>query len=412
MAGLSATGFTPKLLAEILADMETVELAEISASLDLQPTALMGVLNGIIAQQLADLWLLATALYNGMDPDQATGDQLASLALLTGTPREAATKTQVDVTANVDAGFSALPGTMFASVVGNPVAQFTNKETVASGGGGNVTTAWEAVNAGAVQCLAGTLTVIAVPLAGWNTVTNAADGVIGSPIETDSSLRTRRVQELQGAGSTTAAAIYSDVLLLMQPPTTTSATVGVTVLYNDTDATDANGLPPHSIEVIADQPGATADDDTALCELILDDKAAGIETYGTDSTVVVDSQGNSQTVYFSRPTDVPIYIELTVVTDPNTFPLDGSTQIKEAIAAYGAAAWQPGSTVYALHTRAQCFGGQVLNGATLFPQIPGVLDVTVFKIDDVDPPVGTTNVTVTVRQKASVSTGDIDVTVV
>lgn len=392
--------------------MEAVELAQISPSLDLQPTALMGVLNGIVAAELADLWLLAAALYNGMDPDQATGDQLASLALLTGTARAAATKTQVvDVEVVVGAGFNAAPGTMFASVVGNPVAQFTNKTEIDSPGGGTVTADWEAVNAGAVQCLSGTLTVIAQPLAGWTSITNPNDGVIGSEIQSDSSLRTTRVQELQGAGSTTAAAIYSDVLLLMQPPTTTSATVGVTVLYNDDDVTDANGLPPHSIEVIADQPGATTADDIALCELILDDKAAGIETYGSDSETVTDSQGNEQTIYFTRPTDVPIYIELTVVTDPNTFPLDGSDQIKEAIAAYGAAAWSPGSTVYALHTRAQAFGGQVYNGAELFPQIPGVLDVTVFLIDDVDPPVGSTNVTIGIRSKASIDTADIDVTV-
>jgi hypothetical protein len=416
MAGLTPTGFDIKTVDQIIDDIQTVELALISPSLDLQPTALIGVINGIFGAALAEVWLLAGALYNGVNPDEASDDQLTSLALIVGTVRQAATQTQViGVVVNVDAGFSALAGTMFATVVGNTVNLFTNKTDVTNPGfvPANVIVDFEAVDTGPIQALAGTLTVIAQPLAGWNTVTNPTDGVIGSPIESDADLRIRRELELEAVGSTTADAIRSDVLRLMQPPTTTSATTGVTVLFNDTDVVDANGLLPHSIEVISDQPGATAADDEALAQLILEDKAAGINTNGTSFEIVQDSRGNSETIRFTRPGTITIYIDMTVLVNPALFPIDGVVQIKASLVAFANEVWQPGADVFALHTKAQAFGGQVISGTIeLTPPIPGVLDVTVFKIDTIAIPVNTGNIVIAIRDKAVLSTGNIAVTVI
>src|SRR5262249_40503415 len=136
MAGITTTGFDVKTVDQILASFEAVELAQISTSLDMQPTALTGVLNGLVAQALSELWLLALSLYNGMNPDRATGDQQTSLALLTGTLRRKASPTEVlAVNVVVGAGFIAQPRTMIASINGNPTAQFTNKALVDNSGG-------------------------------------------------------------------------------------------------------------------------------------------------------------------------------------------------------------------------------------------------------------------------------------
>jgi len=410
--GILSTGFNIKPLSAILADIQAVELSEISTALNIQADSIIGVLNGIVAQAAFDEWQALNALYNGMDPDQATDDQLTSLALITGTAREAATKTQVlQCTLSLNNTFAdAPPGTLVAAVAGNPAAQFTNKTTVSYPGGSppqNVSVDFEALDTGPIQCLSGTLTIIAQPVTGWNSITNPTDGAVGSDIENDASLRIHRNEELSTSGAATAAAIKADVLTQMQPPTTTSETTSVTVLYNDTATTDSNGLPAGSIEVIARQVGATADDDLALATLILNSKSAGIETYGTDNKLVTDPQGNSETVYFTRPTDTDIYIDITVVADPNASPPVSADGVKAALIAYGNLTYQPGVEVYAKALEASVFPS---------PSDPnigvvGVLDVTSFFLDTTPSPVVSVNIPIDVRHVAVLDTSRITVTI-
>lgn len=397
MAGLTPAGFDPKTLADILDSIQAQELAGISPSLNIQPNALIGVLNGIMAAEFDELWQLATAMYVGMNPDESAGDQLTGLALITGTARRDATFTRcIACVANVNAGFFAAAGTMFASVVGSPDVLFTNEIDVSNPSGvpTNEVSNFVATTSGPVQALASTLTVISVPLSGWNTITNPTDGVLGSDIESDPQLRIRRTAELSNAGSSTADAIRADVLEKLPK------TVSCHVYFNDADATDVNGLPGHSIEVIARLPGAIAADDQALADLILDSKAAGIGTYGLSSKVSTDSQGNEETIKFTRPTDVPIYVVMTVLKDPDLFPPDGALQIKEALAGFADAFIGVGDTVYIRHLQAEAF------------TVPGVLDVTIFKIGTAPAPTGVINVPIGVRQIATVDTANIAVTVI
>ena len=59
----------------------------------------------------------------------------------------------------------------------------------------------------------------------------------------------------------------------------------------------------------------TADDNQAVAEQIFASKAAGIGTYGNTSRTVVDDQGTSHTVQFTRPTTLDVYIELEIEVD-------------------------------------------------------------------------------------------------
>lgn len=405
--GLVSTGFNVKPLSAILADMEVVETSLISSNLDVQPTDPIGVMNGIMGQAFSEVWQLAGALYAGMDPDIAANDQLTGLARISGTPRLPASPTVVvGCVVNVNAGFSQAPGTMFASVVNsNNTLQFTNKTTVASVGGGNVTVDFEAVVAGPTQCLAGTLTVIAQAISGWNTITNPADGVLGTDIETDALLRTRRVVDLASPGTATAAAIQSDVMQTLQFPTTTTNTTNCTVIFNDTDSTDSNSLPPHSIEVVAEQLSPTSADDQLLANLIFADKAAGIATHGTSSKTCTDSQGNTEIIYFSRPAAVPLYISVTVkvstaYTGGNA--VSPANTIAQTLIDFAAATYVPGATVYASHALAESF-------------VTGVLSVLFFAID-IAPVTPNTNVQVdlpmTIRQFGQLLGANINVVLV
>ena len=436
--GIVPSGFNIKTQSEILTEMQQVALQEISPNLDLQPPDPIAVLLGIGSGQFSDLWELALALYNGMDPDQATDDQLTSLSLITGTPREPATSTLVNsCTIVVTSAVSFPAGTMFASIAGQPTNVFTNTGDFTTLAAGTVTgVEFVCLQAGPIPCNAGTLTVISVPLSGWSSITNTSKGLTGSNIQTDSSLRQTRQQELEAAGTTSAAAIQAAILREMNPAqspltipfilssgansgpspgsqytnpyTITSQVTGVTVLSNDTNATDGNGLPAHSLEAIAYAGGTqTAEDDAALAALIQSYKSAGISTNPSANTVqiVIDTQGTSEAIHFTRPVAVPIYVSIAVKYTGTLSQSTITEQIQDAIAAFAASNWLPGVEVYALETWAQIFN------TAQYPQLVGVVTYSSAKIDTVSPPVASSDIPITIRQIAVIANKLTDITV-
>lgn len=91
------------------------------------------------------------------------------------------------------------------------------------------------------------------------------------------------------------------------------------------------GRPPKSFEAVVE--GGT---DQAVAEKIWETKPAGIETFGNTSFPVVDSQGDTQIIFFSRPTPIYIWVQvaLTLYTE-ETFPTDGVELVATDINAYG-----------------------------------------------------------------------------
>lgn len=185
----------------------------------------------------------------------------------------------------------------------------------------NVTCALEAENAGEINAYADTLTVIETPVSGWDSFNNDADITPGKNIETDAELRLRRLETLSTSGAATIEAIRSRLLEIDE-------VTDARVFHNITMVTDANGRPPKSIEAVI--VGGT---DAEIAENIWDVAPAGIELTGTESYVITDSQGFDHTIYFSRPTEIDIYVIVNVVTDGD-FPVDGDTAIKQAIVDY------------------------------------------------------------------------------
>lgn len=171
---------------------------------------------------------------------------------------------------------------------------------------------------GETQALEGSLTVIETPIAGLNRVHNPVDAIVGRETETDNQLRIRRKATLQVAGAATLDAIRSQLLNL----------VGVTSVIgfeNKTLLTDIDGRPGKSYEMVV-QGG----DPQEITQNIWDTKPAGIETFGNQSGTAIDSQGVGQLMNWSRPTEVPIYVEVDI-TDLPEFPVTGAALVKQAI---------------------------------------------------------------------------------
>jgi uncharacterized phage protein gp47/JayE len=319
MAGVTPEGFVKKIFTQIQSDMQHFLRAKISKNLQLTEKTGLGNVVNAAASELAELWDVAEHSYNAGDPDKALEASFVALCLLTGTRRRGLKKGVVDTTCNFGGGTVYPAGALVAHVTGFPNNRWVNRAEVDTrAGAGNYPVQFEAETAGAQgTATAGTMTKIAQPLTGWNSVTNANDATPGEDIESLDELATRRVQELQEAGSSTMAGIRTDV----------SKVPGVLQVVSQENKTDyATTLPPHSIRIIVWDGIAPAADDDAIAQAIFDG-AGAVTTVGTQSGTAVDKDGTLVTVNFDRATARLIYVSIDVV---------GSTiGVAEAIVAVG-----------------------------------------------------------------------------
>jgi uncharacterized phage protein gp47/JayE len=382
--GVTPQGFAPMSLQDIKSELEAEFRSRFGAGINLEPESVFGQVVGIFSEREALLWELAQSIYNADRPDSAAGASLDTLAALTGASRLAATKSTVTGTAAGDEG-TVLPAGRVVSVDGSG-ARFVTLEEVTIPASGSVDVACEAEEFGPVPAYAGTLTVIETPVAGWDSFINAADAVVGRDVETDASFRLRREELLRSQGNSALEALRADVLAV-------EGVESCTVFENTTSETDADGMPPHSVEVLV-QGG----DDHAIAEAIWNSVAGGIATHGTSSIVVIDSQGAAREVKFSRPTERQIWVAVNGAKDADRYPADGDEQIKAAIAAAG----------FALQ-----LGDDVVSSA-LYPAVfyvSGVIDVTSILIGFAAQPSSSATLPIGTRERAVFDTARITVAI-
>lgn len=180
---------------------------------------------------------------------------------------------------------------------------------------------FESVDAGAFDIPAGSMTDLVTRTSGLDSVTNDYPGSPGRLRETDAELRLRYVNGVFQLGAGTMPAIRAN--LLANIPGVTAAVV----IANETNATDSAGRPAHSIECVV--KGGL---DAAVAKELFRVKAAGIDTFGTSSQVVLDSEGLSHTTRFSRPQQVYIWVKaVTTLLNEEEFPATGLTVIQRSI---------------------------------------------------------------------------------
>lgn len=387
--GVTSQGFLAKPLstvaAEIDSDLQGIlgKSAGTESDGTIPPAGFAGQLKTLMVDGFAAQWDGQQAIYSSFDPTQAGGAAQDAGCALVGVKRDAAAFSTVTVTC-VGKTLTVLiasrvvtvtgTGSRFLSEVQAVIAAATawagttsyvpgdkrkNANNVyvctvggiSAGSGGPATSAaaivdgtvtwkflgtgdgfvdvlFEAETAGPVGANAGQLATIATPVSGWNAAVNLLDAAVGALLETDTALRVRREQELAAAGNTTPDAIRANILAVNQgsiDPNHTPPTA-CTVFYNKTDNTDANGVPPHSVEVLVQ--GGLPDSDIA--QAIWNSIGAGTQTRGTQSNTVTDSQGNPQIVNWSRPVPVPIYVSGTLFYDGSKWPVSSNAAVVQA----------------------------------------------------------------------------------
>lgn len=326
--GITDAGFVTKRLVDIKAEIEAAYRSAFGAAINLDARSPLGQIVGIHSERESLIWELAEQIYNSRYPDTAEGSSLDNLASISNVFRLPATHSHVVERISGTNG-TVVPVGFVVSVSGNSSSRFA---TIASGTitGGYVDLEVQAESTGAVQAPAGTLTVIETPLSGVSSVTNALDATVGRETETDVQLRIRRKIALNRPGSATVEGIRNAILEVQD-------VIQASVIENDTGVVDSDGRPAHSVECVV-----SGGEDADVAEAIFSSKGAGIETYGTESESVVDDQGLTHTIKFSRPTEVPVYLRITITpnTDANegpVYPDNGDASIETAVLEYAAA---------------------------------------------------------------------------
>jgi len=169
---------------------------------------------------------------------------------------------------------------------------------------------------------------------------------------------------------------------------TISNSLGVTVSYSF-------GRPGKSFEIVVD--GGTDQD---IAEAIYDSKPAGIQTYGNQNVTITDAFGNPVTIYFSRPTVIPIYINVSLTVSQVNFPLDGIQTIQNDLVSIGSEVPIGGLIVG--------YGTNGLIGA--FNSVPGIVNYTLL-FGTTNTPVSNSNIQLQPEQLAQFSTFNIAVTI-
>lgn len=378
--GVTPQGFVPKTLQVIRSELEADFRSRFGAGINLEPESVFGQIVGVFSERETVLWEAAEGVYAADRPDSSADASLDGLAALTGAARLPATKTRVAVTVSGTVG-TVLPAGRVISVNGSG-ARFLTTVEATIGAGATVDVVCEAEEYGPVPCYAGTLTKIETPVSGWDSVTNAVDGAVGRAVETDADFRVRREALLRAQGNSAIDAIRADVLAV-------EGVESCTIFENPTASTDSEGMPPHSVEALV-TGGADAD----IAAALLGSVSGGIETHGTTSVVVEDSQGVQRTIKFSRPADKNVYVTVHLVKNAD-FPADGADQIKAALVAYAAARLWTGDDVVS----------SAMYPATF--SVAGVVDVTGILIGFESPPTDSATLPIGAREIARLDTSRI-----
>lgn len=164
---------------------------------------------------------------------------------------------------------------------------------------------------------------IVTPVSGWVEVINLVPGTTGRYAESDDELRVRRDENVQSTKSGTEQGLENAIYAGVDGVLTAS------VYSNRTDVTDADGIPPHRFLSIV-QGGSDQD----IVDAIHPASPAGILSHGNTSGTHIDNKGNPQTVYFSRPENLYVWINISIEVDSN-YPSNGDGLVTENLVTRG-----------------------------------------------------------------------------
>lgn len=330
MAEVTSTGYKLKTQNEWF-DEEKQMYLDIDPLWNLDPSTPDGLKLAHDAEVFSALDETLQQAYNSKDPNKASGVDLDVIASLTGTSRSKGTASTVTgfVLSGVASPLTTVPaGTIFESVTTGSRWTLDQQWTLDSSGQAVVDITCTEI--GPIEADAGTITRIITTVPGLTSCNNPSPATPGTEIESDSSLRVKRATAVGRPGNNQIDSMLGELYAV-------DGTRRVKVYENDTNTTDSNGLPPHSIAPIID--GGT-DADVAMAIYLKKNPGVTLYQAGTSVTVTVTSPTYptmTKDIKFSRP----VYVDMVVaieIKDDGTLPSQATLAplIQDAIMEYAA----------------------------------------------------------------------------
>lgn len=403
MAEVTTTGYKLKTQNEWF-DEEKQLYLDINPLWNLDPSTPDGLKIAHDAEVFSALDETLQQAYNSKDPNKATGVDLDVIAALTGTTRSEGTASTVTgfVLSGVPNSTVVPAGTVFESTVTG--SRWTLDQTWTLDSSGIATVDITSTTTGPVEADANTITRIITTVPGLTSVTNPTPATPGTNIESDSSLRVKRATAVGRPGNNQIDSMLGELFAV-------SGTRRVKIYENDTNTTDSNGLPAHSIAPIID--GGT-DADVAMAIYVKKNPGVMLYQAGTPVSVVVTSPTyptNTKEIKFSRP----VYVDMIVVVnikDDGTLPSQATLQplIQEAILEYAAGDLIP--TEYGFKPDGFDIGETVPYSSMYTPINKVIGSYGNSYVDSMTLNGGTTNVTIDFNELSRWTTSNITVNIV
>ena len=296
------------VLSAVQADINAAFGGNLSSNLDTPQGQIASSQSAIVGDKNNEI----AYLVNQFDPQYASGrfqDALGKLYFLT---RKGATATSVQCTVSGVAG-TVIPALTLAQDINNNIYASTGSVTI--GISGTATAEFQNTVTGPIACAAGALNKVYQAVSGWDAITNADDGTLGSNVESRADFEVRRKNSVTINSNGTVGAIYANVFNVAN-------VIDCYIIENPKNTIENKGstnyaMKPHSVYVAV--VGGT---DADIAKAIWKKKDLGCDMNGNTTVQVTDNSGYSYPyptydIIFNRPNDLNIKFAINIVNDPS-----------------------------------------------------------------------------------------------
>lgn len=344
--GMTNTGFKPKRFADVLesltqkvkgiSDPETGEYPFVNETAD----GMLMQYTSIIAEGIATCWEQAYLASVQYDPQNASGVALRGLVQINAINPSYGSYTQLPITLRGTAGTVIPEGSRVSSTDGSQI--YETPTSIVIPASGEIVANFICTEVGPNNPVAGTIIQIQTPIFGWNYASNGSATAVGTNADTDTQLH---IKQARATSATSYRQVDAIIAGIMTVPGVTYARLYV----NKGLTTDDRGIPGKTMAAVV--VGGLDTDIANVLRL----KAGSLDNFEGNLTTPIEyvgELGDTETIDFYRPTEVPIYISIAItVTESGVFPEDAVDQIKQAIVDYavydqeGVAGFPPGADV-------------------------------------------------------------------
>lgn len=325
--GFSELGFRLKRLADVrdglkqrslnVVDPKTGEQLQLDFDEDSPDIQIIDAL----AETVGNAWEMLDHVTRMFDPSSAVGVVQSAQVQLNGIRRRPGLPSSIEILLNGTPGTQIEAGQRISDVQQNVIYLTSGNITI--GANGTATGSASSEQLGPFLSLAGTVTTILTPVAGWSGVTNIADSVIGQIEETDEELRLRRDLSTEVPSQGPVEALRGNLLQV-------NGVEFVAVYINNTLEIDGRGIPPKTVTAVV-QGGQDED----IAKVMFLRSATGVDFFGNTALTLWDKQGEPHEIRWLRPEVKAVYVEIDIqVINPNLFGDDGEGRLKQAIVTY------------------------------------------------------------------------------